>query len=60
MNTQLIIKSLCCYRKSKNDSLKSNILHGRNQIVIKRVREIQEIEIEIDQLEDQLINERLN
>jgi len=60
MNTQLLIKALCYYRKKQNDSLKSNLKHGRTDIADSNVSKISEIEIMIDELKSQLINERLN
>ena len=60
MNTLLLIKALCKYKKSKKESLKYALRHDRLDISDKRIDQILEIDILIDELEYQLINERLN
>jgi hypothetical protein len=54
MNTQLIIKALCCYRKAKNDSLKNNLKNNRTNIVEKRRLEIQKIDYMIQSFEEEM------
>jgi hypothetical protein len=60
MNTRLLIRALCRYRKSKQEALKINIKHGRTDLSDKNIRQILEIDTSIDELENQLIEERLN
>jgi hypothetical protein len=60
MNTQLLIKALYAYRKSKKDTLRNNLRHDRPDQVDKNITQILEIDRMIDQMENKLITDNLN